>query len=348
MTKEKDNKLTFEIFSKYRGALMGLAIISIILFHYTEDCSSINYNFTGFVFLFKKYIGSAGVDIFLMLSGLGLYYSFKKNNNLAQFYKKRYIKILLPYVLICLPALIWRYMIFKNVGILEVIRHFSFLTFFTDGYVWFWYILMIGFCYYIFPYIFKVFDEEQSEISEQMRLLLLCSVVVILGLLLINYKKDMFYRINIALLRLPAFFIGVYLGKQAYNKKPISTFSALSFIILSILLYFVMYTGNIMINRFVLTLLLADIFFVLIILFDKFKNSKIMTIIVKGLSKIGEYTLELYLLHVIGRTVFKAYGWNTAYIQNELLMILAAACLSVIMKKVIDLIEKKLIKLEKN
>ena len=102
----KNNKLTYEIVSKYRTLLMGIAIITILIFHFVEDCHSANHNYEGLIRLYKICIGSSGVDIFLLLSGFGLYYSFKKNDNIKEFYTKRFTKILIPYLIVAILYLI--------------------------------------------------------------------------------------------------------------------------------------------------------------------------------------------------------------------------------------------------
>lgn len=50
---------------------MGLAILWVMFFH-----SSIKID--NFILNVLKIIGYGGVDIFLMISGLGLYYAYKK------------------------------------------------------------------------------------------------------------------------------------------------------------------------------------------------------------------------------------------------------------------------------
>ena len=79
--------------SEKRGALMALAIMFVVVYHY--KC---------WIGGFPWYIGSIlkfgyiGVDIFFFLSGFGLACSFQKNN-IRQFYKNRVIKILPCYFL---------------------------------------------------------------------------------------------------------------------------------------------------------------------------------------------------------------------------------------------------------
>ena len=62
-------------FSKYRGVLMGIATIMILIIH-SYECN-VNYPDVLNGMLKKTYIG---VDIFLFVSGLGIWYSLSKND----------------------------------------------------------------------------------------------------------------------------------------------------------------------------------------------------------------------------------------------------------------------------
>jgi len=344
MNKKKNNYFEMENLSKYRNVIMGLAIISIIIFHFTDDCSIYSYNYKGWIYYFNKYIGSSGVDIFLCLSGIGLYYSFKKNTNLKEFYKKRFIKVLIPYFILCLPALIWRYIIYENIGMVEVFKYFTFISFFQKGGIWFWYIFLISFCYLIFPYIFNVFDEEQSIYSEQMRMLIFFTFFVVMGMWLFDYNNSLFGNINIAFLRLPSFIFGCYLGKQAYYKRKIPKSQLLFFIIMSVCCLYLRMTNRLMVTRFVLAFFAMSLMLVIILLLDKFKHLKIVNKISNIFETIGKYTLELYLTHVTIRCVLCSYGFLTCRIRYELLLVLISVFLSIIIKKISRLIESKLLK----
>lgn len=70
--------------SKYRTAIMGLSMLSIMLFH--QYLSSV------FPFNFFHNFGYWGVDVFLFLSGVGLVYSLKKNS-IRIFYLRRFLRI---------------------------------------------------------------------------------------------------------------------------------------------------------------------------------------------------------------------------------------------------------------
>lgn len=71
--------------SRYRGELMGLAMIFVMLFHVWLPKSNAMYGLVR--------CGNVGVDMFLFLSGIGLWYAWSKRPSLKNFYWRRYIRI---------------------------------------------------------------------------------------------------------------------------------------------------------------------------------------------------------------------------------------------------------------
>lgn len=72
---------------------MGFAILWVMYFH-------IPLKFATEVGWFIHRIGFYGVDIFLFLSGLGVYYSLTKRPNVLGFYKARLVRILPAYIIV--------------------------------------------------------------------------------------------------------------------------------------------------------------------------------------------------------------------------------------------------------
>ena len=97
-------KTSNSVLSQYRGALMGISIILIIVFHFTDDCHYYSYHFSGWISFFWRYISSSSVDAFLFFSGLGLYYSMKKRSDVRSFYIRRLKRILIPYCIVAVPS----------------------------------------------------------------------------------------------------------------------------------------------------------------------------------------------------------------------------------------------------
>ena len=83
-------KISFSIFSKHRAALSGLAILLIMVFHYFENVVQMGeeHIIYGPALLWCRLIGSIGVELFLLISGIGLYFSFHKNRKLLSFYER--------------------------------------------------------------------------------------------------------------------------------------------------------------------------------------------------------------------------------------------------------------------
>jgi len=71
--------------SRYRGELMGAAMLFVILFHVSMPRDNV-------MFALHR-CGNVGVDIFLFLSGIGLWYSWVKTPSLRHFFLRRYLRV---------------------------------------------------------------------------------------------------------------------------------------------------------------------------------------------------------------------------------------------------------------
>lgn len=77
--------INFSDISRYRSELMGLAMIFVMLFHVWMPRSNPMYGIVR--------CGNVGVDMFLLLSGIGLWYAWSKKPTLKNFFWRRYIRI---------------------------------------------------------------------------------------------------------------------------------------------------------------------------------------------------------------------------------------------------------------
>lgn len=351
----KKHYFAYEMFSKYRGAIMGIQILLIVFFHFTEDCKGYNVRYSGIVYWFYNYVKSSGVDIFLLVSGLGLYYSWKKRAELKSFYQRRFVKILIPYFLVAVPAWIWLDLIEEHNGLVQMFSDLFFLTFFVGDNKWFWYILLCGFCYLIFPYIFDVIEKVRDHTEAKMRVLVLCLTATIVTMMLQLYAKDLYMNISIATKRVPAFIIGVYIGKLAWEKKGKPIWSVW---LQLILLYWMMiplqlYNKKIM-GVYLLALMNLTICEILMLLCEWTENKssvilKLRNGILAILNWFGKYTIEIYLIHVAFRKVFKTLDYPTYRLKYEGSMLLISFVLAVALKYLDLFIEKRvLLSLQKN
>ncbi len=90
--------MTYALLSKYRSELMGIAMIAVMLFHATDLE-------TGFYALDQlRSLGFGGVDIFVLLSGLGLAMSLsRREQEYGRFMARRSVRLLPAYFLVMLP-----------------------------------------------------------------------------------------------------------------------------------------------------------------------------------------------------------------------------------------------------
>lgn len=339
MMSEK-KKIKNDVISQQRGILMGISIILIIVFHFTEDCETFAFHYDGWVKWFRMYIGSSSVDAFLFLSGLGLYYSMKKNPDVRSFYKRRLTKILIPYTLVALPAWILRDLVVKPAGVWNFVRDFTFLSF-KDGEKWYWYIVMILICYLIFPYIFQIVGNAKDSIEGEMYLLILVGVftVLLLGLKLFS-KGEVYSNVEIALTRFPIFAAGAFYGRSSYEQR--ESYWKWGVILGVCVLALYLFPGNMpILGRYIRGLLNVSVCALLAVLFSKAK----LCVLKKILGWFGTHSLELYLTHVTVRKMMSACGFATCHYRYELIMVaialFSAWLLAIVCAKLQSLLTKR-------
>ena len=300
--------IKYDIVSKYRSVIMGIAILSIMIFHFTEDCMLYNYHYDGFIKLYKTFISSGGVDIFLLVSGLGLYYAMKKTKSIKSFYKKRYLRVLIPYLIVSIPAFIW-FGIHNNLSVLDFIKNITFINIFMEGNYWYWYIFFICILYLLFPIIYKFLNDKYVFI----KIVFLCFVASLISVIIYYVDIHLFYKLELMLLRFVPFFVGILLGYYSYHKRKISKIEL--FIIIGLIFSFLLVLlDNIFLKRYGIFLGLSSLILIIIMLLDKIDKTRFYNIFTKIFTFLGKYSLELYLLTVTFRKIFKNYDLMTCKI----------------------------------
>ena len=84
--------MNYELISRRRSELMGFAIIIVMLFHVNTPRAD--------AFFGLRRMGNLGVDIFLFLSGIGLWFSWAKQQDWKRFYINRALRIYPAWLLV--------------------------------------------------------------------------------------------------------------------------------------------------------------------------------------------------------------------------------------------------------
>lgn len=188
------NKLfTLKDISTYRSELMGWAILWIMMLHFT---------FTQIKpFGFVAQYGFAGVDVFMLVSGFGLYFSLDKDSNLSHFYKKRFLRIFPTYYLLGIFASTLLY----HDDIITYLFRYTTIGFWIGGIYGEWYIPSIVFLYILAPFLKKNYDKMLFVI-----IISICCICLLASYILVNNEYITNREPHFFLLyRIPAFILGM-------------------------------------------------------------------------------------------------------------------------------------------
>lgn len=191
---------------------MGIATISILLCHTPANIPSLP-SIVSLIFNQFQY----GVDIFFLLSGLGLFYSLNKHSEgLLSWYRHRFSRLLLPYILISLPFWLINP---KHSGIVECISFLSGFSFWTrhDGA---WFIIALMPCYLLSPFLFILFKKTNNHFGIALVLTLLCILICMPQ----SEDNGVLHNIQFVGQRVPSFILGMWLGPYVAKQKTIQPY----------------------------------------------------------------------------------------------------------------------------
>lgn len=264
------------LLSKYRGELMGLAILFILTFHAFLYISAPD--------LIKDITrtGRIGVDIFLILSAIGLYFSLKKKPSLLSFYRKRIIRILPTYFLLALPYFLYTTYT-KHSGFIDFLSDITFLTSLHGGDNPYYFIELILICYLLMPLLFHLSDYQWGRI-------------LIIVLSIVCYDWGTVVEANEGIInRIPIFAISVVGAKWVYHKAniPYLEIWALLGMATIIIISTLIFPFSITADRISYSLFSIPI----LVLVTLFLDSYHLQILKKALNFCGSITLEIYMIN---------------------------------------------------
>lgn len=321
--------------SDYRSEIYGASILWIMIFHaylcgvvWPKPLEWIN-------------IGNMGVEIFLFLSGTGLYYSFSRDKDIPGFYKRRVLRIFIPILVICTPYWIWLYAQ-GEASLFDLVLKYTTLDFWVSGRQQIWFISLIMVCYVFYPFIYHILfgKEEDGCRKPWFRAIFMCLLLVcILGE--VEKAFPLFYKAaEIGLTRIPVFILGCAMGKCVFDKKEISRGWIPVLLVLMIFTCWLILSGQVhgTLKRYTyifggipITLLLGYIFY----RFDLGPLKKVLRFF-------GKISLECYLTQIICIALYQ-FGLFWPYEEGSIVKYLLLMCLAVILAVIGSKVEKVLL-----
>ena len=298
-----DKYLSIDRISEYRSELMGIAILWVVFYHFglPGDAKAL------YPLRFLMMLGFNGADIFFLLSGFGLYYSFHKRPNAMAFYKKRLLRILPLFIIFVLAEILMASLANHQDIQMESIYHKILLIDFLSGKnVYHWFIASIIACYLIFPLMYYIMEKGLIYVIFCFSLLMAYVLTFYIG-----FTHNDRFLYNFFLTRIPSFVFGVYIGKiSKLENRQEKFFLSKSFVYTSVIACFLYYPllfkfvrndipwryGFIFypscIFSYSLSMLIAD-------LLGKIRYKRYSTFLVKFIRNVGISSLELYFVHML-------------------------------------------------
>lgn len=220
----KENKTLYEYLSEYRSELMGLAILWVVWYHSSLELDVFPSETINNILIFIRGRGYGGVDIFLLLSGMGLYNSLNRNS-VAKYLKNRLKRILPTWWILYLVTAVLEFKLldirYSAKELLGGITLTGFLTQLPNQGNW--YVSFIMVIYLIAPVLYFLFHESKNKRAT-------CIILVAITLLIsVTFWGDD-GRLT-GMTRLPIFVFGMYLSadrdKIKVNRTTIIVLSAL-------------------------------------------------------------------------------------------------------------------------
>ena len=277
--------------SRYRGELMGAAMLFVILFHVSLSRDDPFYGL--------RRCGNVGVDMFLFLSGVGLWFAWTKQPSVRTFYRRRLLRILPTWLLVA--------GVFYGADYLGQRRFSSNLIdligdvtvnwdFWLHDELTFWYVPAIMMLYFFAPHYMRLITRH--PVYRWLPLLMVVWCVMVQWVLPIHRAVG---HIEIFWSRVPIFFIGINMGRSVKEQRTLEG-SALWLLLLAFAMTFgaSVYLEQVSHGRFPLFVerMLYIPFTVTGVLLLNYIFRRMPQCVNRFLRLVGALSLEVYLLHV--------------------------------------------------
>jgi probable poly-beta-1,6-N-acetyl-D-glucosamine export protein len=295
--------------------LRAIAIIAVLVIHTTDDTAAVK-KLTELTFslMYIEELVRFAVPMFVIISGFVLYNKYRSELPMKEFYKKRFIVILIPYIIF---SIIY-YIMNAYLGLLPTITLDSIISsifnFNAAGH--FWYIQLILTFYVFYPAIIAYYEIIKSKFRIYTLTILFLSVLIMyfLG----SFIPSFGFALGMPFKYLIYFLFGIYINdnyeqiRRDLEKTSMKKIIPLVILIVSFPLFSMFLTvdsrcstqfSNSIPYYYQLTLISTHILHMCIFLFCLY-----LILLYKPririLQKIGEYSYGIFLIHAIFHNLF--------------------------------------------
>ncbi len=195
--------------SRFRAEQMGAAMLFVILFHVALD--------RGDPFYGLRRCGNVGVDIFLFLSGVGLWFSWVKTPDVLRFYRRRLLRIVPTWLVVATAFYLPDYLGARRFSrsLVDLIGDITInWDFWLHDELTFWYVPAIMALYLVAPWYMRL--VQSRPVYRWLPLLMVIWCVMVQWVLPIHHAVG---HIEIFWSRVPIFFIGINFGEMVRTRR---------------------------------------------------------------------------------------------------------------------------------
>ena len=318
--------------ARFRGALMGIAMLIIILFHVDLARSD--------MFFGLRRMGNLGVDMFLFLSGIGLWFSWMKTPSYRHFYFRRLIRIYPAWLIIACLSYLPRLHVHDAASLVHVIGEIGFnWNFWLHDELSFWYIPAIMMLY--------LFAPPYIELIRRHSVYRWLPVVMIMWCILVEWVTPIHHAVGhleIFWSRVPIFFIGINMGEMVRRKRTIDGqgiwMLIIMFVMTSVSCFFLEQERHGQFPLFVERMLYIPLTITFILICNRVLR-RTPKWVNGALAFVGSLSLECYLIHLHFVLDYLPKAWS--YWPTFLACVVATLPLAWVLSKIVDWIAKKII-----
>lgn len=352
--KLKSSQFTRNDILTARNEMFGFAAIWIILFHVyghvkigmlpgvTRLESYVNLG----LFWLGKFLnmGNGSVDVFLLLSAVGLYASMEKNSA-GRFYKNRLSRVAVPFLLAAVPYFVWYDFCFAGDGTGQFLLNVSTLNFWLTNSYPVWYVAFIAVIYALYPLLYRL-DRKTNHLG----IFALMAASVLFEYVCYRADSVIYANAEKALSRIPVFLAGILLAPHLLHhrdkKLPACWVAAAAAVWLAAFYGISMYLPHLIITRYLYGVM-AVCFVAVFSWIRKYLPCRPVN---RLMAWLGGRSLEIYVVHVLLLQIVKCLGlwnlelprwaWYAAIAGISIIMAEGLSCLAKTGRKLLPDLEK--------
>lgn len=202
--------ISFEMkrFSSARTQIMGWAMFFVVFFH-----SSFPIAETSAVYAIKN-LCDIGVDMFLFVSGIGIWFSLSRETDVMAYIKRRCLRILPAFLLVNTLWFSVIDLVLYHTSVWEFVKDITTLSFWLDGKLTTWYLSSLMLLQILSPVIVRRIKKSRRFLA-----IAIFFPIILAAIIRLTPLDSIFDHLLIIICRIPIYVLGLFFGKLVEENR---------------------------------------------------------------------------------------------------------------------------------